>query len=191
MNNYFSFSGRIRRLHYGLRVLLASLASVIIVIIWVFSTSINPDTGQNDISTFGALFVCLTCFVTIWFALATNAKRCHDLNKNGWWQLIPFYGFVLLFAEGTHGPNNYGDDPKSIPVSNIIMTNPQKDSTKTISKGQDWDIIRKEMEDDFFGKTQASSTESHKVNNSSQIPNPAPDPPTTNTESYKKGSLYD
>jgi hypothetical protein len=43
----------------------------------------------------------------LWFLWAQSAKRCHDLNKSGWWQLIPFYFFVLLFSTGDYGPNQY------------------------------------------------------------------------------------
>ena len=47
-------------------------------------------------------------------------KRLHDLNKSGWLILIccvPIIGWVfslyMLFADGTVGPNQYGEDPKN------------------------------------------------------------------------------
>lgn len=49
----------------------------------------------------------------IWFFLAQGAKRCHDRGNSGWYQLIPFYGFWMLFADGDAGVNNYGVNPKS------------------------------------------------------------------------------
>jgi uncharacterized membrane protein YhaH (DUF805 family) len=36
----------------------------------------------------------------------------HDQDKSGWFILIPIYGFILLFIEGTRGPNRFGPDPK-------------------------------------------------------------------------------
>jgi nitrogenase molybdenum-iron protein alpha chain len=38
-----------------------------------------------------------------WFIWAQGAKRCHDRGNSGWYQIIPFYGFWMLFAEGTKG----------------------------------------------------------------------------------------
>ena len=35
----------------------------------------------------------------------------HDVNKSGWYGLIPIYSIVLLFTEGTKGKNDYGDSP--------------------------------------------------------------------------------
>lgn len=41
----------------------------------------------------------------IWFLLAQGAKRCHDRGRSGWWQLLPFYGILLLFFDGYPGDN--------------------------------------------------------------------------------------
>ena len=36
----------------------------------------------------------------------------HDLDKSGWYFLIPFYGSNIILTEGTIGENKYGEDPK-------------------------------------------------------------------------------
>lgn len=53
-----------------------------------------------------------------WAAIAITVKRLHDLDRPGWqwWlllvPLVNFYiGAILLFAKGTDGPNEFGDDP--------------------------------------------------------------------------------
>jgi uncharacterized membrane protein YhaH (DUF805 family) len=36
----------------------------------------------------------------------------HDVNKSGWYILIPIYNLILCCTDGTNGPNDYGPDPK-------------------------------------------------------------------------------
>ncbi len=103
--NPFSFEGRIRRLEYGLSSLLTAFAIGIISTICVAAAE-STDGGSM------VLFIFL-CIPIYWFSFAQNAKRCHDLGNSGWWQLIPFYGFLLLFQEGQTGANRYGEDPKN------------------------------------------------------------------------------
>jgi uncharacterized membrane protein YhaH (DUF805 family) len=50
----------------------------------------------------------------VYILLTQGTKRCHDIGKNGWYQLIPLYGFYLIFAEGHFGENQYGPNPKGI-----------------------------------------------------------------------------
>ncbi|UVV55162.1 DUF805 domain-containing protein [Bacteroides thetaiotaomicron] len=69
---------------------------------------------------FGILIGIVAGIASIWFSLAQGVKRLHDLNKSGWLILIccvPIIGWVfslyMLFADGTVGPNQYGEDPKN------------------------------------------------------------------------------
>ncbi|HUB85821.1 MAG TPA: DUF805 domain-containing protein, partial [Rhizomicrobium sp.] len=52
--------------------------------------------------------------------LAVTVRRLHDTGRSGWWVLlaaIPLVGWAVLIywycVEGTHGPNEYGPDPKA------------------------------------------------------------------------------
>ena len=91
----FSFEGRIRRPEHVISFTIYFVAAMIL------------NFAVIDIPAIALLY-----FPILWFLWAQNAKRCHDLRKSGWYQLIPFYGFWLLFAEGEKGANEYGPDPK-------------------------------------------------------------------------------
>ena len=98
----FSFHGRIRRLEYGLSILLFYLYAVVAGFFLGLIT--NGEVSEN------AIYACL--IPGYWFLWAQGAKRCHDRGNSGWFQIIPFYGFWMLFADGDEGENDYGDNPK-------------------------------------------------------------------------------
>lgn len=99
----FSFNGRIRRLEYGL--------SCLIYIVYDIIGSILME--PNEPSLGACLFVLLPYVPVIWLLLAQGAKRCHDLGHSGWYQLIPFYVFWMLFEDGDRLVNEYGISPKA------------------------------------------------------------------------------
>ena len=45
---------------------------------------------------------------------AQTAKRCHDVDKSGWYQLIPLYFFLLFFEKGDKEANQYGESPEAM-----------------------------------------------------------------------------
>ncbi|TSE08830.1 MULTISPECIES: DUF805 domain-containing protein [Aquimarina] len=107
--NPFSFSGRIRRLEYGLSYIIFLAAFFMMgMIIEVF------DEAES-------LFF-LIILPGYWFIIAQGTKRCHDLGSSGFFQLIPFYGLIMIFGEGQDGNNRYGYNPKE----NHIPTTPKK-----------------------------------------------------------------
>ena len=98
--NPFSFEGRIRRTEYGLTILIGTVGLFIVAAI----------AGAANALPLYYLALIPYC----WFIWSQGARRCHDLGNSGWWQLIPLYGFWLLFADGQHGANQYGENPKGI-----------------------------------------------------------------------------
>jgi uncharacterized membrane protein YhaH (DUF805 family) len=97
----FSFDGRIRRTEYGITVLIY-LASYLTIAFGLIGS------GQPAVALIGAVL----WIPLVWFVWAQGAKRCHDIDRSGWMQLIPFYVFFLLFEEGKPGRNEYGSNPK-------------------------------------------------------------------------------
>ncbi|MGH1519292.1 DUF805 domain-containing protein [Chryseobacterium sp. JK1] len=100
----FSFDGRIRRTEYGLSYLIYT----------VFSIPFNFyfQTNGENVSGIALIFFLILLVPFLWFLLAQGAKRCHDRGNSGWYQIIPFYGLWMLFADSDHGPNQYGPNPK-------------------------------------------------------------------------------
>lgn len=95
-SNVFSFNGRIRRTEY-----------VISFVAYIIITNI-----VNEVVKSGSMVFSLANIPLLWFLWAQGAKRCHDLGNSGWWQIIPFYVFWLLFQEGKPGMNEFGLNPK-------------------------------------------------------------------------------
>lgn len=98
----FSFKGRIRRTEYCL--------SYIIYMIWYGVITVMMANPNPSVEV--SVFVLVSFIPMIWFLLAQNVKRCHDRGNSGWYQLIPFYFFVLLFGASDDDSNKYGDNPK-------------------------------------------------------------------------------
>lgn len=100
--NPFEFTGRIRRTEYGLSYL-------IYIAVYFLSSFIITELGD-----FGILIFFVIWIPMLWFLIAQGAKRCHDRGNSGWFQLIPFYGLIMLFGDSDEGPNKYGPNPKGI-----------------------------------------------------------------------------
>lgn len=104
----FSFKGRIRRMEYFITMLIAGFANVTMqgILTSVSESSLDAMAGALVIY---CIFLVLYC----WFVCAQNTKRCHDRGNSGWFQIIPFYGLWMLFADGEKGTNKYGNNPKN------------------------------------------------------------------------------
>lgn len=103
---WFSFQGRIGRQTYWLKYFLPWLGLNIVAGI------IDATTGVPAVGLVVAL-------VGLWVGFAAGAKRCHDRDRTGWFQLIaliPIIGIIWLlielgFLKGSEGENRFGLDP--------------------------------------------------------------------------------
>ncbi|MCD0489665.1 DUF805 domain-containing protein [Pedobacter sp. MC2016-14] len=109
--NPFTFDGRIRRLEYALSwaIYIAGALIVGILVGVGFVVTGHSEMVESPITEY---VVSALCFPLYLFLLAQGAKRCHDLGRNGWYQIIPFYFLVLLFGDGDRYENEYGVNPK-------------------------------------------------------------------------------
>ena len=98
LKKYVVFSGRARRSEYWYFALFNIIFSIIFAVI---GTAIHFPA----LNTLYSLAVLLP-------SIAVGVRRMHDVDKSGWYLLIPIYNLILACTDGTGGPNNYGDDPK-------------------------------------------------------------------------------
>ena len=116
----FSFDGRIRRIEYFLSGIIGGIVSSIAWALGVGTFIMGAASGAAGGSVIGLLSGLAALVASVWFSLAQGVKRLHDLNKSGWLILlccVPIVGWIfalyMLFADGTVGPNPYGEDPKN------------------------------------------------------------------------------
>ncbi|MBQ7812088.1 MAG: DUF805 domain-containing protein [Bacteroidales bacterium] len=99
----FSFEGRIRRRDY-----------------WLYNLGLGIVGAVTNLFTFESTFEIVLCLLILipyfWAYYAIGAQRCHDCGYNGWWQMVPFFVFVLAFKPGMSGENEYGPDPKEAEI---------------------------------------------------------------------------
>ncbi len=98
LKKYAIFTGRARRSEYWY----FTLFSVIISIALTLSDSILNTQFLDSIYSLAVLVP----------SIAVGVRRMHDVNKSGWFLLIPIYNLILACTEGTEGHNDYGSDPK-------------------------------------------------------------------------------
>jgi uncharacterized membrane protein YhaH (DUF805 family) len=103
--NPFSFKGRIRRTEYGF-----TLIAYFVVALTLQYIILAPQLESGE----GSLLYFIIFIPIFWIMLAQGCKRCHDRGNTGWFQIIPFYGFWMLFADSISGENEYGPNPKGI-----------------------------------------------------------------------------
>jgi uncharacterized membrane protein YhaH (DUF805 family) len=98
LKKYADFNGRARRSEYWYFFLFTSLISM----------------GFSAADTYFQLqyLNVIYSLVVLVPGIAVGVRRMHDVNKSGWYILIPIYNLILAFTEGTEGPNQYGQDPK-------------------------------------------------------------------------------
>lgn len=137
IKNYFSLSGRLNRKHFILRSVVATFVPVLlaILLIFVFAGGFRPDMEyrHKDLLWLHVLLHSLLIILAIIAGFSLGIRRCHDLDKSGWWLLLGMVPYInvawwlyLMCKRGTVGWNRFGDDPIYDDYDTI------EDSTKNI-----------------------------------------------------------
>ena len=94
LNKYAVFTGRATRSEYWYFVLF-------LIIVAILSNFISILMGSD--------LAGLIIQVIFWIpSLSVSIRRMHDVNKSGWFILVPIYSFILTIRESTVGPNRFG-----------------------------------------------------------------------------------
>lgn len=116
----FSFDGRIRRIEYLLSSLLGGIVTAIAFWLGVGTALFGAASGSGSGFGFGMFIGFIALIAGLWFMIAQDVKRLHDVDKSGWLLLLVLVpivnialGLYLLLADGIVGPNRYGADPKN------------------------------------------------------------------------------
>lgn len=121
-SKYADFTGRARRAEFWWFALFGLLGNLIFGVV---------DTALfgADVSILGSLFSLAILLPN----LAVGARRLHDTDRSGWWQLlvfIPVIGILVLIwwwtRPGDTGPNRFGPDP----IADEIRAAPAADAPR-------------------------------------------------------------
>ena len=95
LRKYKQFSGRANRTEYWYFVLFNSLISIGFSIL---DSILGIDKILETIYSLAVLIP----------SIAIGVRRMHDVNKSGWFLIIPIYNIVLALRKSTEGDNKYG-----------------------------------------------------------------------------------
>ena len=102
LSKYATFSGRATRSEYWWFYLAFLLAYIALSIL----------AGVTGSMVFGLLAMVLSLGALL-PQLAAGVRRMHDVDKSGWFLLVPFYNLYLSVIPGTPGENRFGAPPEN------------------------------------------------------------------------------
>jgi hypothetical protein len=65
----------------------------------------------SEIAIAWGFFALILMLIVSLHGLSVSVRRMHDVGKSGWWVLVPFASFFLLFKKGDEEWNIYGEPP--------------------------------------------------------------------------------
>ena len=103
LKKYAVFHGRARRKEYWMFFLFNLIIALVLGMIEGI-LAINSNTTQSVLADFYQLAVLLP-------SIAVGIRRMHDVNKSGWFILVPIYNLILAIKQGDAEENRFGPDP--------------------------------------------------------------------------------
>ncbi len=106
MRNGTKFGGRASRKEFWMFQLMN----------FIFSFSLEVLDGAYGISPaeVGSVLVFLYQVAVFVPSVSAAARRLHDCDRSGWWQIVPLVNIIMLCKSGDIGPNRFGDPPLAL-----------------------------------------------------------------------------
>ena len=108
---YADFEGRASRKEYWMFYLFYIIAIIVLSIIDALLGMYSLESGIGLLSGIFALGSMIPF-------IAVAARRLHDTNRSGWWQLLllipiigPIWLLIYLVIRGNDGENSFGENP--------------------------------------------------------------------------------
>ena len=114
LKNYAGFEGRQKKEYWYYILFYLTFALVVVLI--------------SSVIKFPSLYL-IYILGSIIPNISVSVRRMHDVNKSGWYILIPIYNLVLYCTDGTAGPNQFGPDPKR-PEFEEFLNDPERDQPR-------------------------------------------------------------
>jgi uncharacterized membrane protein YhaH (DUF805 family) len=102
-SNYANFKGRTRRSGYWF----FNLFYVIVIFGSAFLDALLFGESSGVLYTISVLALVLPTW-------AVGVRRLHDVDKSGWFLLVPIYSLILLLQDSTPGANRFGEPVKTV-----------------------------------------------------------------------------
>ena len=121
----FLISGRVPRFVFWIYpIVLVFFVALLVMLVGLLAGLLGGGANTLDTVEEGAItFLSLALSLPVaWSTFVIHVKRCHDLDKSGWfllWNLVPIIGglwviFNLGFLRGTEGHNEFGPDVREL-----------------------------------------------------------------------------
>ena len=92
LKKYFVFEGRASKSEFWYFFLVYTLGSIILSLI-----------ARSVMSPALLILSGLVTYGTIIPMVSVGCRRMHDINKSGWWQLVPIYNLILWAQDPSEG----------------------------------------------------------------------------------------
>lgn len=100
------FNGRASRAEYWFFILTHFIVSFFIGLFMALFFPNNEAYLDIVINTYTILI-----FIP---SVAVAIRRMHDINRSGWYSIIPIYSYILMCYKGDKEANRFGDIPEKL-----------------------------------------------------------------------------